>query len=301
MTITNGSASATIDLSGAKTVEDLLNAINGSKTGVLARINAAGDGIDVVNATQGTALTIAENGGQTAAQLGIRSFGSTSPLSELNGGKGVQSVSGGDFQVTRKDGTSFAVSVSGLKTVQDVIDAINTADGGGGVTASFATTGNGIVLSDGTGGGGPLAVTSINSSRAAQDLGIARQAAGSTITGTDVNAVQPRGVLANLAKLRDALQTSDQSTITSAAEGLQVDHDRVVGVRGANGAQIQELSSRQTRLDDENLATKSLLSTLQDTDFTTAVTQFQTLQTELQANYQIAAKSLHLSLLDFLG
>ena len=57
----------------------------------------------------------------------------------------------------------------------------------------------------------------------------------------------------------------------------------------------------QNQLADENLATKSLLSNLQDTDFTTAVTRFQTLQTSLQANYQLAAKLQHMSLLDFLG
>ena len=40
----------------------------------------------------------------------------------------------------------------GAKTVQDVINDINTASGALGVTASFATTGNGIVLTDTAGG-----------------------------------------------------------------------------------------------------------------------------------------------------
>ena len=63
---------------------------------------------------------------------------------------------------------------------------------------------------------------------------------------------------------------------------------------------MQELEARKNRLDDENLATQSLLSSLQDADFTTAITQFQTLQTSLQAALQTAGRTLSLSLLDFL-
>ena len=94
MILTNGTTTATIDLSSAVTVEDLLNAVNGSKTGVLAKINDAGNGIDLVNPTQGVAMTVAENGGTTAADLGIRSLGPTTKLAELNGGKGVSTVNG---------------------------------------------------------------------------------------------------------------------------------------------------------------------------------------------------------------
>jgi flagellar hook-associated protein 3 FlgL len=90
--ITNGLLSATIDLTAATTVEDLLNRINSSGTAVRAEINAAGTGINILNPTQGTAMTIAENGGTTAADLGIRSFHATTPLAQLNGGGGVRTV-----------------------------------------------------------------------------------------------------------------------------------------------------------------------------------------------------------------
>jgi flagellin-like hook-associated protein FlgL len=43
------------------------------------------------------------------------------------------------------------------------------------------------------------------------------------------------------------------------------------------------------------------MSQLSDTDFTAAITKFQTLQTSLQATLETAAKTLNLSLLDFLG
>jgi flagellin-like hook-associated protein FlgL len=299
--LTNGTTTATIDLSSAVTVEDLLNAVNGSKTGVLAKINDAGNGIDLVNPTQGVAMTVAENGGTTAADLGIRSLAPTTKLADLNGGKGVNTVNGPELQVTRKDGTSFQVDISSAVTVQDVINAINAADGGSGVTASFATTGNGIVLSDSTGGPGALSVSSINFSSTAKDLGLDAPASGATLTGKDTNGIEVPGLFGNLQKLRTALESNDQAGITAAAEGLKADYDRIVRVRGETGAKVQELDSRDNRLQDENLATTKLLSDLQDTDFTDAISRFQTLQTALQASLQTTAKIMNLSLMDFLG
>jgi flagellar hook-associated protein 3 FlgL len=121
------------------------------------------------------------------------------------------------------------------------------------------------------------------------------------ITGTDVDPVTPQGIFANVARLRDALQSNDQAGITAAAEGLKEDYDRVVRMRGETGARVQEVESRQNRLEDQNIATKALLSSLQDTDFTDAITRFQTLQTALQATLQSSSKILNLSLMDFLG
>ncbi len=299
--ITNGLQSATITVGPGSTVEDLLNAINGSKTGVLARINASGTGIDIVNPTQGTDLTIAENGGTTAADLGVRSFHPASALADLNNGNGVHTVAGGDFTVTRKDGSVFTVSLAAANTVQDVINSINAADGGAGVTASFATTGNGIVLTDGTGGGGTLSVSAINASTAAADLGLNTVAVGNTLTGRDANPVAANSIFSHLQQLEKALRTSDPNGITSAAGGLQDDYKRVTAIRGQAGAQIKEISGRQSSMLDENVATQSLLSQLQDTDLTSAISQFQQLQTALQASLATASKVLHLSLLDFLN
>jgi flagellar hook-associated protein 3 FlgL len=303
LTITNGSSTAAISLAGANTVEDLLNRINGANVGVRASINGAGTGIDLVDLDQGGALAVSENGGNTAAQLGLRTLTAATPVSKLNGGVGVRTVAGPDFQITRRDGTTFSVDLNNPTTMQDVIDTINAADGGAGVTASLSSAGTGIVLTDTTGGSGALAVTPLNASLAAGDLGLttAATASGNTLTSGALGATPASGVFANLAKLGDALAANDQAGITAAAQGLKADYDRVVVSRGTAGARVQELTSRQSRMDDENLATKSMLSDLQDTDFTTAVTRFQQLQTQLQANYQATAQIMHLSLMDFLG
>ena len=304
LTITNGQKSATIDLSAATTVEDLLNDINSSGTGVTAQINADGTGINILNPTQGTDLRIAESGGTTAADLGIRSFDANSPLSDLNDGKGVRTVAGADFSITDSNGVSFDVDLDDTQhSIQDVLDTINTAatTAGAGVTASFATTGNGIVLTDTAGGAGTLTAAPQNFSNALSDLGLTATASGGAINGTDIDPVQAQGLFANIIKLRDSLTSNDQDGVTEASEGLQNDLSRVTVIRGQNGATLQELTSRQNRLDDENIATKSLLSQLTDTDFTAAITQFQQLQTSLQASLESAGKILNMSLMDFLG
>jgi len=59
------------------------------------------------------------------------------------------------------------------------------------------------------------------------------------------------------------------------------------------------LQHRQDQITTENTATQSLMSQLSDTDFTAAITHFQTLQTALQATLASSAKTLNESLLNF--
>ncbi|MFI5377889.1 MAG: flagellar hook-associated protein FlgL [Tepidisphaerales bacterium] len=299
--ITNGAKSATIDLTGAKTLEDLCNRVKAANVGAVARINADGTGIDICNAVQGTAMSITENGGTTAADLGIRTFSPTTRLADLNDGSGIGAVVGNDIEITRSDGTKFQVDLSSAQTVQDAMSAINTASGGN-VSATFSTTGaDGIILTDTAGGPGPISVASINGSNAAAGLGLDGTVTGNTVlTGRDVGAVHTGGIFTSLANLRDALVHNDQNGITAAAGELQNDLNRVVLVRGQVGAMAQEASNRQTQIQDQNVATQSLLSGLQDTDYNAAITKFQTLQTALQAQLQTTGKVLNQSLMDFL-
>jgi flagellar hook-associated protein 3 FlgL len=308
ITITNGLLSATVTFTSPPlrvnpTVEDMLNAINGSGTAVRAEINKSATGINIYNPTQGTQMTIAENGGTTATDLGVRSFSQATQLTELNGGQGIHTVAGNDLQITDTNGTVFDVDLDNLATIQDVMDAINTAAGGAGagVAASFAAIGNGIVITDTAGGAGALAVTAINFSAAAKELGLDAVVTGNTLVGRDTNAVEADGIFAHVAALRDSLRLSDSAAVTAAAEGLQEDYQRIVRIRGETGARVREIESRQLRLDDQDLATQALLSSIEDTDFTDAIARFQTLQTSLQASLQTSARMLNLSLLDFLG
>jgi flagellar hook-associated protein 3 len=303
LVITNGSKTATIDLSSATTVEDMLNAINSADVGVRAQIKEDGTGLRILNPTQGNQMRIAENGGTTAADLGIRSFAPESLLTDLNAGKGVRRVDGTDFRITDSNGVSFEVDLDDSMTdVQSVLVAINTAatTAGAGVSAGFASTGNGIILTDTAGGAATISVTALNFSQSVKDLGLDAPAVGTTITGADVNEVVAEGVFANINKLQRAMIENDKAAMTEAAEALKADFDRVVRTRGEVGAQVQAIESRQARLEDQNIATTSLLSQIEDTDFNDAISKFSLLQTSLQASFQTTGQSLGLSLMDFL-
>src|SRR5205823_5570411 len=190
-----------------------------------------------LNATAPDNITVTEvGGGTTAADLGIVQTApqgagisvdganvgpkvtNLTKLADLKNGAGIDTtgliVTNGQTTATIDLSTTFQVDITGATTMQDVINAINTADAGGGVTASFATTGNGIVLTDTTGGAGTLAAISINFSSAAKDLGLDQPAVGSVLTGKDTNGIEVPGVFGNLQKLVTALQSNDQAGIT---------------------------------------------------------------------------------------
>ena len=191
--LTNGGNSATIGLTGLGTVEDLLNAINNSGTNVRAEINAAGTGINVLNPLSGTTLSIGENGGQTAEQLGIRSFNGGSKLAEFNAGTGVtpidQTLAGpkGQIVVTRTDGGTFTIQMDGVRTVSQLVAAVNSATGNSTVTASLNPAGNGITLTDTSGGSGNLKVAAGTGYVSnGTDLGILMTGSGNTLVGSNV-------------------------------------------------------------------------------------------------------------------
>ncbi len=150
--ITNGDQTHVLDLQGAETVEDLLNIFNGSEAMVLAEINRAGTGINVRSRLSGGDFSIGENGGTTAADLGLRSLDLDTPLSQLNYRRGIDAVEGTDFTIRRNDGVELAIDVSSAETVGDVLDLINSHPGNldptTAVVARLAAVGNGIELVD---------------------------------------------------------------------------------------------------------------------------------------------------------
>src|SRR3954468_6178450 len=87
--LTNAGKTITLDTSTANTVEDLLNLINGAGLGLSAQINAGRNGIDVQSVVSGADFAIGENGGTTAAQLGIRTYTGQTKLADFNRGLGI--------------------------------------------------------------------------------------------------------------------------------------------------------------------------------------------------------------------
>lgn len=303
--IDNGGNAVTIDLSEAETVQDLINSINGAGVFVLARVNDAGTGIDVFNRVSGSALRVGENGGTTAADLGIRTFDAATSLTELNGGRGLHLIEGeADLRITTKDGQVIDVNLDGAETIGDVITLIEEAavEAGVNLTASQASIGNGLLLTDETGGTGDLTVGSINLSAAAEDLGFSGKATGddNELVGKDVRPIRTEGIIDALVELEEALRTDDTTGITLAAERIDGLRDDVIRVQGIIGARSQTMRAKLDQMASATVATQQILSQVQDLDFAEAAIKLQSAVTQLQANLQTSSSLLSLSLLDFL-
>ncbi|MEK7710651.1 MAG: flagellar hook-associated protein FlgL [Planctomycetota bacterium] len=304
LVITNGPRSAVIDLSAATTVQDIINAINNAGVFVAARINDAGTGIDVFNQASGTSLSIGENGGTTAADLGIRTFSAATPLSSLNFGLGVSTVQGqDDLRITAGDGSTVDVNLDGAVTVGDAIDLINAAALAASVniTASFTDTGNGIQIQDGAGGAGDLAVSRLNLSNAAEDLGLLQGTfSDGTLVGADVHPTRTEGIFGALIDLENALRNDDTRGIGLAGQRLDQLRDDVTRMHGIVGARAQAMSANRLQAEDAAQSTEIFLSQVRDLDYTEAVTKLQAATTQFEAGLRTSAAITRLSLMDFL-
>jgi flagellar hook-associated protein 3 FlgL len=295
----NGGRSATVDFSDALTLEDVLNRINQAGVGVWARLADDGDRIEVHNRISGADLTIAENGGTLATALGIRSLHGGTLLRALNDGAGIETVAGTDLRVLTADGGAFEVDLDGAVTLQDVVERLNAA-GGGRISAGLAATGNGLVITDLTTGPATLRVERANLSPALDGLGLDVPAVGNQLTGRDVNPVRVNSVFTALSELSRALEQDDTRGISRAGQRLDDTLREVRAWQGRLAAQAQAMDERTGRIEDEELATRSLVSQVRDADLSETVVRFQQLQNALQANLSTAARVMNLSLLDYL-
>lgn len=189
-----GTAS-TVDLRGADTVQDVIDAINAASANVTASLNEAGTGIVVTDNTgQSGNLVIADlDGTTTAADLGLVVNSAVSEvssgdlqrqvvneatlLSSLNHGDGVPR---GKFTITDSSGATATIDLTqgDETTLQDVIDEINNNPTIN-VTARINDAGDGLVIEDNAAGGNLLTIADV-SGTAAQSLGLAGTAASGT-------------------------------------------------------------------------------------------------------------------------
>ena len=267
----------------------------------------------MVNEVSGLNLSIGENGGTTAADLGIRTFSVGTLLADLNVGRGVAGSYGeNDFEIRLRNGSSFQVNIDSVVSVGDLIGAVEAAAVGAGLTVgpggdinvALVGDGNGLLLEDGTAGAAQFAVADLGMSRAADHLGIAGTAApgagGGTIVGRDVAQVRVASAFTFLIDLRDSLANSDGRGITFAGEDLETAMDRLGRSRAEVALNAQRSEQELERSAQVRISEESLLSDLQDADMTAVITRFSQLQAQLQATLQTGSYSMQLSLLDFL-
>jgi flagellar hook-associated protein 2 len=191
---------ATVDLSAAESLDQVLTAINsatdglGNRVKIEARINSRGTGLEIVDSSGGTGNLVVQDvgAGTVATDLGIaisaaqsqktgtslsqRYVGETASLSTYRNGDAVRR---GSIVVVDSTGTEFSVAIpETARTLGDVIDRVNAASSGK-VTAQLNRTGDGFELVDNAGGSGQLQVKELAGGTTAADLKLL----GTGITG----------------------------------------------------------------------------------------------------------------------
>jgi flagellar hook-associated protein 2 len=190
--------SADIDLRLARTVDDVLSAIN-NNTAASVTAAAVGDRFVISDTSGGSGnLKVQDIGtGKTALDLGLAainvaansasgadvfSLHAGTKLATLNDGTGVALASGNELAITLADETTLDIDLGAATTLGEVLAALNAADPAK-LTAAISADGNRIQLSDQTTGSGTFAVANVGSGSAAETLGLTTTAAGGSIAG----------------------------------------------------------------------------------------------------------------------
>jgi flagellar hook-associated protein 3 FlgL len=307
--VTSGTSTKTIDISTATTIEDLFNLLQTADRDIQVGINAAGNGLAISSRLSGSQFSIGENNDTIAADLGIRTFNGSTLLAGLNRGNGAPvdeigpdgTLKSATVKITRRDGTTVAVELKGLKTVQQVLDAFNAVDPGV-LVASLNVVGNGITILDDDGvSTGPLV---IEQSNLAVALGIDGTEAGNDpsvpLVGLEVNTIEANGVLNILLSLQVALQQGSDGELTRINPLINAEALRFSVVRGEIGSRLKTIDETENRLLDEAIRLREALSIEYDTDVTQVLTDLAFQQAALQATLQVAASTLQLNLLNYL-
>ncbi|MGZ0165402.1 MAG: flagellar filament capping protein FliD [Planctomycetales bacterium] len=191
--------SATIDLTQAYTIDDVLNAINDENS--LSVTASTTGGQIVLNDSSGSTtsnLIVEETAnGTTATDLGIQqSVAATTltgsevyyltedfTLDQLNDGNGVFQFDGADdLRFTTTDGTQIDINLDDVFDLGELVSAVNDDEDNGGKLTAALSNGR-LVLTDNAGGGGTLTVEDINSGSSVEALGLDNSAVGNTLTG----------------------------------------------------------------------------------------------------------------------
>ncbi len=297
----SGSLTATIGssvFSGTNTIEDVLNAINGSSAYVKATINSQGTGIDVFSRLSGARLSISENGGTTASELGLLYTASRAKLTDLNNGLGIGSVPGDDIRIVLKDGTAITIDADKARNVRELVALIDALPN---LTATLNPT-NSIVINDTTGGAGTFRITNIGGSFAATNLGIEAETAGATISGTSLNfvGVQVEGIFTSLIRLRDGLSTENGSLIAEAKRILDIAQRKVLDSSAIAGLRVQTLELVRNRLDREKLDLEKFRSQDKDIDMAEVASRFQLQMNTLQSALLTSVRAMQLNIFNLL-
>jgi flagellar hook-associated protein 2 len=303
-------ASASVDLSSAKTLEDVIVSINAAGLGITASVNDARNGL-VLTDTTGSAtsnLIVANGDGTNSAtklkievdaavtkinskSLAKQFVSEGTQLSTLNGGAGVKL---GKIVVQDGSGSTTVLDLKtlGVETVGDVVEAFNSLSID--VRAKINDAGDGILVYDTSGDGGQVIITDVGGNTTAKDLHLDGVSGIVTVNGQSVHAVDGSTTLTvnldsddSLQDLADKLNAlggpAAASIITSSASSSQFELSLISNRGGAAGRFILDLSaiglSTSTPIDGQdalaavtqNLGGVTRLHTSTDNNFAGAI------------------------------
>ncbi|MGA2034514.1 MAG: flagellar filament capping protein FliD [Thermoguttaceae bacterium] len=270
--ITDGSGTtATVDLSAAQTVNDVLSAINNSGVDVTATFdNGHFQLTDNTGATTSDLKVQEVGSGSTAASLGLTALTSGSgqpvlqlsaatPLTALNDGAGLEvSTALPDIKYVLSNGDQGTIDLSpilpGTATVRkesnlgQVLAELNAADKN--LQFSINTQGTGLVAVDktATSDNDHFQLAAINSSNALHDLGLDGSESGGTIAGRSIFAGSNTVLLSSLNGGKGlgtlgSLQLTDRNGATATVDLSQVQTLQKVidAINGATTTQGKKL------------------------------------------------------------
>lgn len=287
VTLTDRSGtSATVNLASAKTLGQVITALNASGIGLTARLNDSRTGILLVDTSGGSAASVSavsNDASGTATKLG---FGSSSDptrlagkslerqwinentlLSDWDQGRGLTLSS---LKFTNSAGEVSAVNFSQStppKTIGELLRTINAAADG--FEARINETGDGLLLVDTAGGGSNLKVEDVGSGTTAKQLKIAGTSSTLTVGNASVKGID--------GKLDFTITTSATDTVADLVTKLNAADDSLSanvlslgnsGVRlavssaatGARGRLAFDTSSLSISFSETSKAQDALLS-----------------------------------------
>ncbi|MBN1422650.1 MAG: flagellar filament capping protein FliD [Planctomycetes bacterium] len=196
-----------------------------------------------------------------------RTIEDSTRLADFNNGGGVDATdAGAEFRIHQRDGTTIDVDISGDTTIRDLLASINeAADNTGDLIASISADGRSIVLEDASGGSTTFRVTALNSSPAANQLGLNRSAdvsGGGTITGDVANLTEDYGVARRLVEAIEAFVQAGEGAIAIRTESLGT---RIEGLNERIGEMEERISRREEILRRQFSQLEALLAGSQNT------------------------------------
>ena len=311
--IERGGEAFDINLDDARTLGDVVIAINRSGANVRAELDEAEGRLRLRSLRFGVDYSVGENGGTAAANLGIRTATTRTRLDELGKTAGVLRNTGGtDVVIRRPDGVELELNLDDAETIGDVIDLIrNHPDNqdASKVLVDLAVVGNGLTLRAPP-GADPMTVRQVGFSDAGTRLGwIPRgdaEAVGEVIAafdeigGADYAPLDAGGAMDTLLRLKTAIAEADLPEISRLQARLDEDFDRATQTRGRIGVRQQNLQELREAAEDRTLAFEAQRSEEYDADIASVISDISQRQTALEASMRLIGQVSRLTVLNYL-